>query len=938
MKKITILLLVAILSICNLTAQRLTDPINNDPNVKIGKLSNGLTYYIRENKKPENRAEFWLVVNAGSMQENEDQLGLAHFVEHMGFNGIKGWPGNKLTDELQKIGVSFGGGINAYTSFDETVYLLTMPTDNPKNVDMAMNILRSWSSDFLLDNKEIEEERGIIIEEYRGGLGADDRMRKKWFPVLFNNSRYAERLPIGTLEVLENFKPQTLKNFYHDWYRPDLQAIIVVGDINAAEIEKMIHAKFGKIKPKKNPREKIIYPIEPAKNPVAVVATDKEAGANVVMTARLFPHFVMKTVGDYRTKMKHELFNLMYAGRLEEMMQNPNTPFIGAAVGYGDFIGNTDAYFAHAVAKENQIDASLKVLMQEDYRVLNHGFLESEFKRAKEELLYQYEIAANETDKTESSVFAQAYQNHYLRQDPIPGAKRVFNYAKRYLDEITLEEVNALAKKWITKDNIVVIVTAPEKAGVIVPTEEELLAIVKDPSLANVEPYIDTYKEQEIVEVETLQRGKIVSENVIAEVGVTEIILNNGITVWLKKTDFKNDEILFRAMSRGGMSLYSEADLASGLFAANFIDRAGISDIDFVSLTKKMKGKQAGLAPNISIFTEEMAGTSTPKDLEFFFQYLHAFFASPRYDPAVYELVTKELTESLKMINAVPMYRFLKNLVKIFTQNDFFSPIQFVQLAYTEDFIYSANYDRAFEIYKERFANPADFIFTFVGNFDQKIMRDFLELYLGSLPTSPVRDEVNPSVVKGFPREQINQDIFAGTEEQSFVGIVYQQEFTWTEENKTILHALNDALQIELIAEIREKMSGVYSPALVLTWNQLPRSEYLMIIFFGCNPNNTDNLANAVFKILREMQQNGPSEETMIKVKQQLIKQRETSVKTNDFWRQILTNMWIQNDDVTTILEFEERVNKLTPNDIANFLQKYFDLEHYVRVNMFPER
>ena len=938
MKKITILLLVAILSICNLTAQRLTDPINNDPNVKIGKLSNGLTYYIRENKKPENRAEFWLVVNAGSMQENEDQLGLAHFVEHMGFNGIKGWPGNKLTDELQKIGVSFGGGINAYTSFDETVYLLTMPTDNPKNVDMAMNILRSWSSDFLLDNKEIEEERGIIIEEYRGGLGADDRMRKKWFPVLFNNSRYAERLPIGTLEVLENFKPQTLKNFYHDWYRPDLQAIIVVGDINAAEIEKMIHAKFGKIKPKKNPREKIIYPIEPAKNPVAVVATDKEAGANVVMTARLFPHFVMKTVGDYRTKMKHELFNLMYAGRLEEMMQNPNTPFIGAAVGYGDFIGNTDAYFAHAVAKENQIDASLKVLMQEDYRVLNHGFLESEFKRAKEELLYQYEIAANETDKTESSVFAQAYQNHYLRQDPIPGAKRVFNYAKRYLDEITLEEVNALAKKWITKDNIVVIVTAPEKAGVIVPTEEELLAIVKDPSLANVEPYIDTYKEQEIVEVETLQRGKIVSENVIAEVGVTEIILNNGITVWLKKTDFKNDEILFRAMSRGGMSLYSEADLASGLFAANFIDRAGISDIDFVSLTKKMKGKQAGLAPNISIFTEEMAGTSTPKDLEFFFQYLHAFFASPRYDPAVYELVTKELTESLKMINAVPMYRFLKNLVKIFTQNDFFSPIQFVQLAYTEDFIYSANYDRAFEIYKERFANPADFIFTFVGNFDQKIMRDFLELYLGSLPTSPVRDEVNPSVVKGFPREQINQDIFAGTEEQSFVGIVYQQEFTWTEENKTILRALNDALQIELIAEIREKMSGVYSPALVLTWNQLPRSEYLMIIFFGCNPNNTDNLANAVFKILREMQQNGPSEETMIKVKQQLIKQRETSVKTNDFWRQILTNMWIQNDDVTTILEFEERVNKLTPNDIANFLQKYFDLEHYVRVNMFPER
>jgi len=938
MKKTTLFLLVAILTLCNLSAQKLTDPINNDPNVKIGKLANGLTYYIRENSKPENRAEFWLVVNAGSMQENEDQLGLAHFVEHMGFNGIKGWPGNKLTDELQKIGVSFGGGINAYTSFDETVYTLTMPTDNPKNIEMAMGILKGWANDFLLDNKEIEEERGIIIEEYRLGLGADDRMRKKWFPVLFNGSRYAERYPIGTLEVLENFKPKTLKDFYYDWYRPDLQAIVVVGDVNAAEIEKMIQAKFGKMKPKKNPREKIIYPVEPAKEPVAVVATDKEAGVNTVFTVRLFPHFVMKTVGDYKTKMTHELFNLMYSGRLEEMMQNPNTPFIGAHVGYGDFIGNSDAYFAQAIAKENQINESLKVLMQEDYRVLQHGFLESEFKRAKEELLYQYEIAANEIDKTESRNFAGEYKSHYLRKDPIPGAKRVFNYAKKYLDEISLEEVNALAKQWITKDNIAVVVTAPEKEGVIVPTEAELLSIVKDASLANVEPYIDTYKEQEMVDVESLQRGQIVSENLIHEVGVTEITLSNGITVWLKKTDFKNDEILFRSVSKGGMSLYDEADLASGLLAAGFVDRAGISDIDFISLTKKMKGKQAGLTPDISIFSEELTGSSTPKDLEFFFQYLHAFFASPRYDPTVYELVTKETTEGLKMIDAIPMYRALKNIMKVIIQDDFYSPHRFASLTYTGDFINTADYDRAFEIYKERFANPADFIFAFVGNFDEKIMRDFLELYLGSLHTSPERDAINPDVTKGFPAATINEDIFIGTEEQSFVGIAFQKEFIWTEENKTILRALKDALDIELIAEIREKMSGVYSPMLILTWNQVPRPEYMMMIFFGCNPNNTDNLTNAAFKILREMQQNGPSEETMTKVKQQLLKHHETHLKTNEYWQNVLTNMWIQDDDITTIPAFEDRINNLTSKDISDFLQKHFDIEHFVRVNLYPEQ
>jgi len=938
MKKITLLLLVAVFALSNLMGQKLTDPINNDPNVKIGKLANGLTYYIRENKKPENRAEFWLLVKAGSMQENDDQLGLAHFVEHMGFNGIKGYPGNKMTDELAKIGVSFGGGINAYTSFDETVYTLTMPTDNPKNLDLAMNILKGWTNDLLLDNKEIEEERGIIVEEYRLGLGASDRMRKIWWPVVFSGSRYADRMPIGKLEVLENFKPQTLKNFYYDWYRPDLQAIVVVGDINAADIEKMIIAKFSKIKPKKNPRERIYYPIQSGKEPVAVVCTDKEAGVNGIMLARIFPHFVMKTVGDYRTTLTHKLYNTMYRGRLEEMTQNPNTPFFNAYVGYDDFLGRTDAYFAQIVPKENQIEDALKVIMQEEYRVLKHGFLESELKRAKDELLNYYEIAANEVGKTESHRFAQDYLSHFLRNDPIPGAKRVFNYAKKYLDEITLEEVNALAKKWITKENTAVVVTAPDKEGVSVPTEGEILAIVTDVSLENVEPYVDNYKEQEMVNMESLQKGKIVSENVITEVGVTEVILSNGIKVWLKKTDYKNDEILFVANSKGGMCLYEENDLASGLFAASLVDRAGIGEIDFSSLTKKMKGKRVGIVPQISAFTEGFSGSSTPKDLEFFFQYLHAFFTTPRYDETVYELVTKETKEQLKMIESMPMYRAIKYLVRIVIQNDFYSPWDMVSIAYTDEFINSVNYDRAFEIYKERFANPADFQFTFVGNFDEIIMGEYLELYLGSLKTTDLKDEINPNVAKGFPKEQLIEDLYFGTEEQSFVGIVYQKEFSWNEENKMILRALREALQIELIAEIREKMSGVYAPILLMDWDKIPNSEYFMLIFFGCAPNNTDNLSNAVFKILKDTQQNGPSEETMIKVKQQLIKERETNLQKNEFWKSMLSNMWLNDDNVAAIPAFEERLNKLTAKDIANFLQQYFDAEHYVRMNLYPEK
>jgi zinc protease len=937
MKKNILLFFVVIFTLSNLSGQKLTDKINNDPNVKVGQLANGLTYYIRENNKPENRAEFWLVVNAGSMQENDNQRGLAHFVEHMGFNGIKGFPGNSMISELEKIGLSLGFGIDAGTSFDCTIYKLAMPTDNPKNIEMAMNILKGWANDFLLDNKEIEEERGILLEEYRFYLGADERMQKIWFPVIFNGSRYADRYPIGTLEVLENFKPQTLKNFYRDWYRPDLQAIVIVGNVNAAEIEKMIQKKFGKIKPKKNPREKIMCPIAFNKEPMAVVVTDKEAGENSIMMVRKFPHFVMKTVDDYKTKMTHELFNLMYDGRLDEMMQKPSTPFIRATVGYGDFIGSTDAYSAQVSAKENQIEASLKVIMQEDYRVLKHGFLESELKRAKDELLYNYEIAANETDKTESRIFATAYQNHFLQQDPIPGAKRVYNYAKKYLEEITLEEVNALAEKWITIENICVVVTAPEKEGVYVPTEEEILSIVTAPYLENVEPYIDTYKEQEIVDVESLQKGKIISEKIIFEVNVTELTLSNGISVWLKKTDFKNDEILFKAVSKGGMSLYEEADHASGLLAAGFVDRAGISEIDYISLTKKMKGKMAGVTPNISIFSEELSGNSSPKDLEFFFQYLHALFTSPRYDTTVYELVTKEIIEQLKMIDGIPMYRFLKNLIKVFTQNDYYAAPELTGLTWSEDFILSANYERAFEIYKERFANPADFIYVFVGNFDENLMREYLELYLGSLPITAEKDVTNPDVVKGFPKEQLQHDIFVGTEEQSFVGIVFQNKFPWIADNKVILSAINQALDIELTKEIREKMSGVYVVQSLVFMNKMPKPEYILLIFFGCGPKNTDILSEASLKLLSNIQQNGPSEETLAKVKQQMIKNQETVLKTNDFWRDELTNLWLQDDDILAILNFDFIVNALTPQAIANFLQKYLDIEHYVRVNTYPE-
>ena len=603
MKKL-LLLLLAVLTFSTAALGQDEGPIRNDPNVKIGKLSNGMTYYIRANKKPEKRVELRLAVNAGSMQETDAQVGLAHFTEHMAFNGIEGYPGNTMISELQKIGVSFGGGINAYTSFDETIYMITIPTEDPKNVEFGMDILKGWANGLLMDNQEIDDERGIIIEEYRVGLGASDRMRKKWFPVVFNGSRYADRLPIGTLENLQTFKHQTIKDFYKEWYRPDLQAVIVVGDINVDEIEKMIKDRFESIPARTKSEPKIIYPIPGNDKPMAVVCTDPEAGGNQVMLLNKHEYFQMKTMGDFRTSMVHQLYNMMFDSRFSELQQNPNTPFISASSGYSNFIGPCDIYDRSAVAKENRIEESIAVLLKENYRVLKYGFLETELKRAKDEMLYQYEVAANEADKTESSVFASQYVRHYIDETPIPGAKREYTLVKRYIDGITLDEINALAKKWINMDNFVAVVLAPEKEGVRIPTEEQVLAIVNDKSLMNVEPYVDTYKEQELVEVEKLVAGEITSVKTLEEVDAKEYTLSNGVKVILKKTDFKNDEILFRASSKGGTSLYGEEDLPSLTFATQFVDRAGISELDYSNLEKKMKGKKVGLTPNISFASE----------------------------------------------------------------------------------------------------------------------------------------------------------------------------------------------------------------------------------------------------------------------------------------------------------------------------------------------
>lgn len=934
MKKVCLIFLSAVF-VCfgTLSAQSLTNPINPDPTVRIGKLENGMTYYIKVNKKPENRVEFRLAVNAGSNQEDDDQQGLAHFTEHMSFNGMEGLPGNDVVSELQKIGVIFGRDLNAYTSFDETVYMIKMPTDDQKYIDLGMKILYGWAHGLLFDNKEIDAERGVISEEYRMGLGADDRMRKEWFPVVFTNSRYAKRMPIGLIEIIKGFPYDAIKRFYSDWYRTDLQAVIVVGDVDADAIEKQIKTVFGAIPAKQNPREKINYSIDNNKEPLVSVCTDKEAMGNQVMLIRKFPHQVMKTIQDYKDYMTRELYNMMYASRLNELQQNPNTPFVGASAGYEHFIGDVDAYVSSASAKENQIIPSIETLMKEDYRILKHGFLESELIRAKDEMLNNYETAAKEADKTESARFASEYVANYLNGDPIPGVKKELTYARKYLAEITLAEVNALAKKWITDENFVAVVMAPDKEGVIVPTKDEVLKTIQNKALANVEPYVDNYKEQEIVEKANLRPGTIVETKELTEIGAKELTLSNGIKVITKKTDFKNDEILFSAFSKGGYSLYYECDIPSLMFASDMVDRGGIGELDFSSLEKKLKGKKIGLMPEIGPVTEGFSGQSTPKDLETFFQYLNAFFTNPRKDTTAYGLVMNETREQMKMLNANPMYKFFGNFVGSISDND---PYKVSMLNYTDEFLDKVDYERAFYLYQERFANPADFTFIFTGNFDETQMNQLIEIYLGSLPTTDKKEDFK-NVFKTFPKESNISNVYAGADEKSWVGIAFSENIEWNAENEMMIDVISQSLDIELIETIREKMGGVYSPMMQMEASKYPESSFVTLVMFSCDPKNTDKLSTAVFKILENFSKKGPKKETLAKVKEQMTRGHESELLTNRFWRNYIETQLLFGDDLNEVNTFADNLKPITTKSVAAFMQKYFKTNHYIRVDMYPE-
>lgn len=936
----------------------LTTPLALDQAVRTGKLSNGLTYYIRKNSKPEKRIEMRLVVNAGSILENNDQKGLAHFMEHMNFNGTRNFPKNDLIDFLQKTGVKFGADINAYTSFDETVYMLQLPTDDTALVSTGYQVLVDWAHYALLDGKEIDKERGVIEEEWRLGLGAQDRMMKKFLPVIFKDSRYAERLPIGSIDVIRNFQHETLRSFYRDWYRPDLQAVIVVGDLDPDLAEARIKATFEGLTNPSSPRTRENFDIPDNEAPLIAITTDKEATNNFLLVFYKHPVTPDKTLADFLDRTKSELYTGMLNNRLNEISLKPDAPFVFAQSGYGQFLARSkDAFMINAMPKENQIGKTLEIILAENERVKRFGFTPTEFERQKEELLTRYEKASKEADKTESAVFCGQYVDHFLIGNAVPGASRQYKYLKNILPEITLEMINELAGKWVSDRNFGLVVMAPEKEGVVVPAESEIMSIIRESKNQTLSAYVDRFREEPLVKdkLKTIP-VKVTGEN--KELGFTEMTLSNGIKVVLKPTEYKNDEILMSAYSPGGHSLVPDEDFISVNYAGQVIGMSGIGEFDNVELEKKLKGKTIQLTPYITDIREGLRGSTNPKDLETLMQMVYLYIQHPRKDTTAFQAFISQMENQLKFLKSSPVMSFYDTLFKTV-----YPGYKRLVIFPSPDDIARIDHEKLFRYYTERFADAADFIFFFTGNFtldsvqvadtavvltdagSEKIavtmkkaapIIEMAQRYLGNLPSTGRRENwknVSPVMAPGITRVTIHK----GSDPQGMVGMVMSEPIEWDESAVLHFNMLQEILSIKLTEVIREQLSGVYSPQIMLNTEKYPKPEYNLIVMFGCSPKRAEKLSKTVLAEINRLKKKGPTETDLKKAKEALLRNRETDLQKNDFWLGKIESIYFNGDEPSSFLAYNDKVNAVTISDLKSTAARYFNTEHYVRVILMPE-
>jgi len=904
-------------------------PLPLDSAITYGKLENGLTYYIRRNLKPEHRAEVRLVVNAGSVLENNDQRGLAHFSEHMAFNGTKNFKRQELVDYLQSVGVHFGPELNAYTYFDETVYMMQVPTDTPSIVEKAFDILEDWAHQVSFEDTEIDKERGVIIEEWRLGRGAGARMLDKQLPVLLKGSRYADRLTIGTKEILESFPHETLRQFYRDWYRPDLMAVVAVGDFDPAAIRGLITKHFSAIPRTPSPRPRAVYPVPDHTETLYAPATDPEATSTSV--ALLYKTNVQPEVTalDYRTTIVEGLYNMMLNDRLREISRKADPPFLYAGSSRFRFVRTKEFYQIAAVVKENGIERGLAAALTEAVRVKQHGFTTTELERAKREVLRSMERAYNERDKTESVSYAGEYGRHFLEGEPSPGIAAELDMYRRFLPGLTLPEVNALAGQWMTAGNRVITVNAPEKAGVRVPTREAMLRLIDSVDAVRTAPYVD-----EVVSLPLVPRvpaaGTIAATKEFADLGITEWRLSNGVRVVLKPTDFKNDEVLMSAFSPGGNSLAADREYIPAATAASVIQDGGLGSFDQIALQKLLAGKIAGVSAQIGELDEGLNGSATPQDLETLFQLVYLRFTAPRKDSSAFVSQQVKLRAMLENRNARPESAF-EDTVGL-TMAGYHPRRQ----PFTVSTVDKMNLDASLAFYRDRFADASDFTFVFVGAFSPEKIKPLVLTYLGGLPAAH-RKETWRDIGVRRPTGAIAKEVHAGIEPKSQVRIFFTGPFTWSIQNRNALSSLAEVMRIKLREAIREEKGGTYGVSVGASMSRFPREEYTLTVAFGCAPERVNELVKEVNGQIDSLKTYGPDPSYTQKVRELSRRERETSVKQNRWWLGRIYSYYWNQDDLREYFLFDKLVDSITPAAVKAAAVQYLGTPNVAKFVMYPK-
>lgn len=900
-----------------------------DSNVRIGKLDNGLTYYIRNNHKPENRVYMNLIIKAGSIYEEDNQKGYAHFIEHMAFKQTVHFKTNEIVNVLEKMGSKFGAEVNAHTGFNETVYNLEIPSDKSDLIEKGFLILEDWAHNIVLDDKEVNKEKGVINEEARIGRG-NDRVTKKFLPILLKGSKYPDRIPIGNQYCVNNCNSKTLMDFYKDWYRPDLMGIIIVGDIDVNLAESKIREHFSEIKNPINIKKAENYEIPDNKEPLIAIITDKEQPNTMINI--FYKHNLenQKYLGNYKKLLLQDIFIRIINERLQESAFKSDASIVDAKAKYDKFFSNNkNAFTLSAISKENEINNSLILLFSECEKIIQNGCTESEIDRQKEYFQNAYEIAASEIDKTESSLFLQQYLNNFLYGDFIPGAKNELKYLNSIVHSIITFDINQAASDLIKDDNICILVIAPALPGINIPTSTDITDLYQSVKTTKFIKYVDKEQESSLMFAKP-NDSKVLSCIENSLFGYSELNFENGVKAILMPTKNQNEQILFSSYKLGGTSLYPDSLVLAALYSAEIVSESGAGHYSKNELDKKLTGKIVKLSPYIDELKQGTKGIASKKDFETLLQLNYLYYNEPRKDQYSFDNFISKIRENAKNMLSNAEYSYFDTLIKLSSssRNIIFPRLKKLDKLKLED---------TYRIYKERFSDAGGTTFFIVGSFKVDEIIPLLEKYLGGLPSTN-KIESWKDVNSKFPPGINEVTIYKGYANRSLSTLIMKNKFDWNYKNVLGYKILLDIMEIKLMQTMRSDRSMVYNLTVNGQENLIPKPECFVTFFWLCDPLNVSTLNKILFKEIRKIQRNGPDKETLAKVKENYIKEREKNINENSFWLSKLEDLYYEKIELINFEDYRKKINDITEEDIKLLAQKYLTLDHYVSVVLKPDR